>query len=296
MRRFVRRVSGLLLGCAALAPAGLHAQAATDLFLVELSRAEGALRTGAVTRLTNRDGYDNQPQFTADGRAVLYTTIDAAGQADIARIDLDGLRSTRVTRSAPESEYSATPMPGGERMSVIRVEADSTQRLWSFTLDGADPRVVLENVAPVGYHAWLGERRLGLFVLGDPATLQLADVTTGEARIIARDIGRSLHRIPGTGTLSYVQRDGGGTGRIRAYDPATGQSRDLVDEVPENEFHAWMPDGALLGASGSRLLMWREGDASWTQVADLVDAGISAISRLAVSPDGTRLVVVAAHR
>jgi hypothetical protein len=187
-------------------------------------------------------------------------------------------------------------MPGGERMSVIRVEADSTQRLWSFTLNGGDPRVVLEDVAPVGYHAWLGERRLGLFVLGDPATLQLADVTTGEARIVARDIGRSLHRIPGTGTISYVQRDGDGPGRIRAYDPATGQSRDLVDEMPDNEFHAWTPDGVLLGASGSRLLMWREGDASWTQVADLADAGISGISRLAVSPDGTRLVVVAAHR
>ena len=55
---------------------------------------------------------------------------------------------------------------------------------------------MLENVKPVGYHAWADDHTLALFVLGQPATLQLADTRTGTARTIASDIGRSIQRIP----------------------------------------------------------------------------------------------------
>ncbi len=74
---------------------------------------------------------------------------------------------TRVIASNPESEYSATPLPDGSGLSVIRVEADSTQRLWRFDMDGANGSVVLEDVAPVGYHAWADQRTLVMFVLGE---------------------------------------------------------------------------------------------------------------------------------
>src|SRR5204863_1020224 len=89
-----------------------------------------------------------------------------------------------------------------------------TQRLWQFTADGANPRVVLENVKPVGYHAWADNQALALFVLGQPATLQLADTRTGIATVLASDIGRSIQRIPAaagqgsaSATISFVQRD-----------------------------------------------------------------------------------------
>ncbi len=288
----------LLLGvliAGTLLPASLHAQGATDLFLVELRAMDGRLGAGRVTRLTNRNGYDNQPHFTPDGAAVLYTSIDAAGQADIHRIDLNTLVSAPVTRTAPESEYSATPMPGGTRISVIRVEADSTQRLWSFTLDGTDPRVVLKDVKPVGYHAWLDAAQLVLFVLGSPPTLQLADARTGRATVIAENIGRSLHRIPGREAFSFVQRTADGA-TITAFVPAGGALEPLIAALPENEYHAWLPDGTLLTARGSTLLMWQPSRGSdWEVVADLAAGGVREISRLATSPDGRRLVVVGAH-
>jgi len=60
--------------------------------------------------------------------------------------------------------------PDGQHISVIRVEADSTQRLWRFTLDGRQPEIVLADV-------------------------------------LARGIGRSLQPIPGRGTVSFVLRE-----------------------------------------------------------------------------------------
>jgi hypothetical protein len=67
-----------------------------------------------------------------------------------------------------------------------------------------------DNVKPVGYHAWADDHTLALFVLGQPATLQIADTRTGTARVIARDIGRSIQRIPGStpvSSISFVQRE-----------------------------------------------------------------------------------------
>jgi WD40-like Beta Propeller Repeat len=274
----------------------LAAQASSDLFLVSLRRAARGLVADSARRLTNRDGYDNQPSFTPDGRALLYTSIDSAGQADIRHIDLASGRDTRLTRTAPESEYSAAVMPGGDRFAVIRVERDSTQRLWSFALDGSDPRVVLENVKPAGYFAFLDADRIGLFVLGDPATLQFAGRRDGSTRVIASNIGRAVQKVPGRDAISFLHRDPGPPGWITVWDAASGDMTRLVEALPENEYHAWTPDGVLITSRGSVLYRFRPGsDSGWVEFADLADSGIQGISRLAVSADGSRLALVANH-
>jgi hypothetical protein len=290
------RTAFAALAFLALCPGGpVVAQAATDLFLVSFHETAGRIVVDGVTRLTDRDGYDNQPHFLTDGEAVLYTSIDAAGQADIHRIDLTTLRATRVTNSAPESEYSATPMPGGARFSAIRVEADSAQRLWSFRLDGTDARPVIEGLRPIGYHAWVDSTLVVVFVLGDPATLRLVDPARGEASTLARDIGRAIQRIPGRRAVSFVQREGDAPGRIMSYDVGTGAVAPLINELEGNEYHAWTPSGVLVSARGATLVQWTPGDESWRDVADLASYGIGAISRLAVSPRGGRMVVVSAR-
>lgn len=61
--------------------------------------------------------------------------------------------------------------------------------------------------------------------------------------------------------------------------------------LPEGgDFHAWTPDGVLLATVGSRAFAWREG--SWQEIVDLSQQGLM-LNRLAVSPDGTRLALVA---
>lgn len=282
---------------AAFAPALVEAQDPTDIFLLHVHRGEDGLAVDSVRRLTDRDGYDNQPYFTPDGGTLLFTRIDDAGQADIHAIDLASGRIRPVTRTAPESEYSATPMPGGRRFSAIRVEADSTQRLWSFAMDGSDPRLLLEDIRPVGYHAWLDDDRIALYVLGSPATLQLADLRSGQARQLASNIGRSLHRLPDREAISYVQRaEAPGPGTIRTLDPATGASESLVDPFAENEYHAWLAPGVLLTGRDSRLFTFRPGqDDGWVAGPDLAGSGIHGISRIAVSPDRSKIAIVATH-
>jgi acetylornithine deacetylase/succinyl-diaminopimelate desuccinylase-like protein len=293
--RTLRRATSVL-ALVAVPTSPVHAQAESDIHIVHVRMADAGLVADSAVRLTDRAGYDNQPYFTPDGRYVLYTSIDETGQADIRRIDLATRRSSAVTRTSPESEYSATPMPGGARFSAIRVEADSTQRLWSFAMDGSDPRVVLEAVRPVGYHAWLDDNRVALFVLGSPATLQIADVAAGTARVLAEDIGRSLHRVPDRDAISFVHREGaGGTGTIKMIDPSNGATEPLVQPFEENEYHAWLPPNTIVTARDSRLHTFTPGtDTAWMPGPDLAAYGIRGISRIAVSPDGRTIALVAA--
>ncbi|MCI0435357.1 MAG: hypothetical protein L0271_17200 [Gemmatimonadetes bacterium] len=231
-------------------------QAGTDIHLATLTERNGVLEVSAPENVTRRPGYDNQPYFAPDGRSLWFTRIEG-GQADIARYDIATGRVEMLTR-ASESEYSATPVPGSEAFSVIRVEADSTQRLWRFPLDGGSPSLVLPDVAPVGYQAWADENTLVLFVLGQPATLQVADARGGEARVVATSPGRSIQKIPDRRAVSFALRTADGF-RIDELDLATGVITMLVQARPGAEFHAWTPGGRLLTAEGAQLWSWSPG-------------------------------------
>lgn len=264
-----------------------------DVYLAPLSRQGDSLVVGLAENVTRRAGYDNQPSFTQDARAVLYTAVGADGQSDIWRYDIRTRRAVRLT-ATPESEYSATVMPGGKRFSVIRVEGDSTQRLWSFALDGSDPRLVLTVLQPVGYHVWLRADRLAVYVLGTPSTLHVIGRDGSNDVVRARDIGRALQRIPGQGWYSFTRRDSAKELWIVGQPFEGGPIAPLVPAPTDNEYHAWTPSGTLLSATEGDIVRWNAhtgDDAEWFTVATI--PGVKNISRLAVSPDGRWLAFVA---
>ena len=275
----------------------------TEIFLAPLSVANGTLTIGAPVNISKSPGYDNQPSFTPDGQHILFTSIRGGTQTDIYRYDIAPATIARVTNTT-ESEYSPTVTPDGRHISVIRVEADGTQRLWRFTMEGTQPELVLTDVKPVGYHAWADERTLALFVLGQPATLQLADAPTGKSEILVTGIGRSIQRVPGGGTVSFVERQapaqqGGAPAlHIRELDPKTKRVTPLVDAVAgaAEADCAWTPDGTLLMADKDVLYAWKRGDAAWRRVADLAALGVRGVSRIAVSQNGDRIAFVAPAR
>ena len=274
----------------AAAPAG---PPGTDVWIAPL-HDEQVPGVGTPRNATARPGYDNQPSFTPDGRFVLYTSIRSGGQADIWRYDPARHVSGVVAPTAIESEYSPTPAPDGG-ISIIRVERDSTQRLWRMSTGGGDFRVVLERVKPVGYHAWGDDTTLALFVLGSPPTLQLANTRTGDARIVDDSIGRSIHRIPGERAISYTRRGADGIRWLVRLDLASGARTRLVQMPEGTEDYAWTPSGLALAARGTELLAWsrKAGAADWTRAATLAGDGLGRVTRLAVSPDGRWLAFVA---
>ena len=281
------------LACTAVAQAP-PSPPGTDIYLARLTPSG----IEQPINITNRQGYDNQPSFTPDGKSILFTRSDGK-QTDIYHYDFTS-RSSEVTRitNTPESEYSPTLTPDGTGISVIRVEAgapasldpDARQRLWRFTRDGKNPELVVRDVKPVGYHAWGPDGQLALFVLGKPNTLQVANSRTGGAHIVTQNIGRSLHRIPGRDTVSVLHIEGD-LRTIKELDLKTRTLKPIVRAIdsPDGDY-AWTPDGAILMSNGKELMKWSGGE--WTRGADLAALGLAGASRLAVSPDGRWLALV----
>ena len=76
-------------------------------------------------------------------------------------------------------------------------------------------------------------------------------------------------------------------------DAATRAPRPFAPMPDSADFHAWAPDGTLLASAGTRLLRWDVKAARWVPIADFAAAGLTSITRVAVSPTGDRLAVVA---
>lgn len=278
------------------APTAAQAPPGTDILIADLGTFNGVYYlVGDPKNVTKRpEAYDNQPFFTPDSRSILFTAAyedGNDGQTEIHRYYLSARRIARITRTA-ESEYSPTPVPGDRAFSAIRVEADSTQRLWRFTMEGMDPEVLLPNLDPVGYHAWADPNTLLLFVLGEPSTLRLADLRTARVEIVAENVGRSIHKIPTRNAFSFTQRVSDDEAWITELDPNTKETTRLVRTLSGGDFHAWTPDGTLLMADGGSIYQWNPGRANgWQRIADLSRMGLE-FSRLAVSPDGTKIALV----
>lgn len=281
------------------APATTAAQApappGSDIWVAGLVANGDTVTVRRVVNATARAGYDNQPHFLPDGRGLLYTSRRGA-QTDIYELTLDPHGERQVT-ATPESEYSPTLAPGGTTISVIRVEADNTQRLWRFPLTGGGtPSLILSGIKPVGYHAWGSATTLALFVLGQPATLQVASTESQRADTVASDVGRSVHTMPGGQAFSFTTRTGERQFTVKRIDIATRAIDTLVALPAGTQDYAWMPNGMAIAASGDRLVVWREGWAEWREATFTKPAGMGTISRLAVSPSGDRLAIVAEER
>ncbi len=308
------RILFVVLLMAVIGAAGEQGPPRTEMFLAPLSIEGGKVTVGPAVNISNSPGYDNQPFFTPDGAAILFTSdrtrmvsapVEGVAppppQTDIYKYELASKRVVQVTDTV-QGEYSPTVTPDGRGISAIRVESDGTQRLWRFTMAGKDPSLVLADVKPVGYHAWIDEHTLALFILGErpqPATLQVADTRTGKTRVIAEDIGQSVQRIP-SGGVSFVHRERP-TAEPSASPVVTvkrlldGKVETLIKAVPgaTAPHLTWTPDGLLLTAHNGSLYGWRDGDGDWKSIADLTALGLTNVTRLAVSPNGNWLAIVA---
>ncbi len=289
-----------LLGLIAMASAA--APPAFPTVDIYVARLTGPGCPCAPTNITRRAGYDNQPRFLPDGSAILYTADNETGATDIYRLTLASGARSRVT-ATPESEFSPTLMPDGRHVSVVRIEPDLRQHLWVFPLPraGAQPAMndsfkrVLDAPEPVGYHVWIDAHTLALYVLGEPNALYVADTVTGKSEKFAERVGRSLQRIPGGRQVSFVDLAIENDTHIRSYDPATQAITDLVRPLRAGDVdYAWTPDGRIVMAQGAALFVWNPlSGGAWLPFADFATSGLTNITRLSFSPDGTRLALVA---
>ena len=265
---------------------------ATDIWLVRIDN--GA--PGQALKISKGIGYNNQPHFSDDGSIIYYTremSVDDAVQTDIAAFHTRTSTTTMVNRTS-ESEYSPTPIPGRKALSVIQVEADQKQRLWAIDVASGKMDLLLPDVEPAGYHAWVNDKEVAMFILGDSFSLQIARLDDKGARLVADNIGRSIRKHPQTGEILYVDKNRE-PWQIAAFNPETTATRDVLPLFPASEDFTIDAKGNDWTGNGAKLYKRVPGDRRWELMADFSTQGVHHISRLAINLKSGQIALVSDH-
>lgn len=277
-----------------LSVTALRAQNGTEVYLLDLSEKGGKINLSNPRNVSNKPGYDNQPFFHPTQPLLYYTAMMSEGQTDIWSYDLRNAEKTPITRT-PDSEYSPTVLPNQTHLScIVQRKANGDQDLVSYYL--ADPEktellLASQKTGKIGYQAWLNPDEAVVFVLGTPNTMHYLNRKTGRDTVIAGQIGRSLHRIPGQRAFSFVQQVGD-TWLIRAYDPVRNQVSDIAtSESNAEHYNAWLDNGTLLESRGTELWAFSTKTRQWNAVTLPTDLPRKKLTRIAVHRKHIALVL-----
>lgn len=247
----------------------------------------------------NRSGYNNHPNFINEEELMYASSTPGQDQPDLYTLHLKSKERTQIT-DTDAGEYSPRRMPDYFNFSAIRMEYlpnDTLIRLWQFPMDrSGNGRPVFPDKYNVGYYAWLNSRDIVLFKVQTPNQLVKTDIYSGEEELIASNVGRCF--LPGPrGSLIYLQIKPDGSTELIQYDSRAyfedQKRKKIIAGLPGSQDFALLQDGSILAASNSEVFLHRPGRSQgWKKIADLSAYQIKGISRIAVSPNETKIVLV----
>jgi len=238
----------------------------------------------------NKDGYNNQPSFITDFDLYLSSNYGENGSTEVIQLNLFENKLTRIT-STKQSEYSPTEA-NKNYFSTVRVESDNTTQtltLYPKNMDSS-PRRFLPDVNNVGYHTWISDSKVALFLVDESQgnVLAIGDVYDDSVRQVVSNIGRTL-KFDGDHKLFFIHKSID-TWFIKEYNTDTRKIRTIVETLEGVEDFELLRNGSFICGKGSKLYFYNKGVAGWTVITDLEDYGIESISRIAVRKN--KLVLV----
>lgn len=282
----------LLMSAALLTSHLLHAQAGSEIFLFDLKIKKGTITISNPKNVTNHKGYDNQPSFHTELPILYFSSFNEGGRADIKAYNYKTSITTSITQTN-EREYSPTLTPDKTSLSCIVQRDNGAQDLVKFPLDGDSPNTIINNLV-VGYHAWMDNSHVALFILGEPNTLHYLRLPTKNDTLLAQNIGRSLHKIPNQQAISFVHKISETDWQIKKLETKPTKITTLASTLAGREDITWTPDGKIISSDGTKIYFLDPAKGkNWMELSVLSgNEFLKGISRLSVNSKGDKMAVV----
>jgi len=272
----------------------ITAQGSSDIYLMDLKNLSSNPSISNVRYLTdfNKGGYNNQAMFFSFNELYVSSQILPDTLTDIYKLNLTNESISQVTNSPSISEYSPTPCPDKTNFTTVRIEQDRvTQTLWQYPLNQATLGIRLfPKLNNIGYHAWINDEEIALFLVGEPHTLAVGNLKTGKIETIVDKVGRCIKKIDDH-TFCFVHKINPTVWTIKRYD-TSAKAMTIVTELPADvEDFEILIDGSIL--IGDRHLLKKTNPIQgqeWKIIADFSALGINHIVRPQVIRD--RLIFV----
>jgi hypothetical protein len=273
----------------------LMAQSGSEILLFDLLVKKNKVTLSNPKNITNHKGYDNQPSFHTDQPVVYYSSFNDEGRADIKSYNYKTGQTTSITQTN-EREYSPTLTPDRSSISCIIQRDNGAQDLGKYPAEGGEPSVIIDNMT-VGYHAWADNSHLALFILGEPQTLHYLRLPTKDDTLVAQNIGRSLHKIPGERAISFIQKNTGNDWEIKKLESENMKISTITKTLPGREDITWTREGKIISSDGKKIYFINPANENiWMEVSILSGSDLlNGVTRLAVNANGDKLAVVIAE-
>lgn len=238
--------------------------------------------------ITNREGYDNQPSFSSDGKRLYYVSIKEDKQADIYYYDMGGKLNVPFTKTKV-SEYSPTLIGNGGFLASVVVEADSAQRIHYINiLSGIDDNKL--EMDSVGYFTFLNTDTVIYYKLTNPHSLRYYVTSTNEDKWLGNAPIRTFRTV-NRHSFIYGLKDSTQVNFYK-YDFLLQKASRYATYPSTNEDIVWHPLWGLIKSEEEKLLRFDELKSEWILLFDLASFDIKKITRFAFDPKTKYLVVV----
>src|SRR6266496_5553673 len=296
---YIRRMKNVFFIIFILHSSSSAAQAGSEIFLFNMKIENGQVFLSNGINITNHKGYDNQPFFHPSRPVIYYSSFNDSGRSDIKYYNYE-TKETKNFTLTHDREYSPTVTPDGNFISCIIQRDNGAQDLAKYPIDGGRSEVLINHLK-IGYHAWAGENKLLLYVLDDSIhnSLHYYYLEKNADTVIAENIGRSLHKIPGQNAMSFVQKLTDKELVIKKYDMNTGIISTIISTLPGQDQLCWLQNGIIIMSDGSKLFSYREDpftelkDRKWQPVITTGNVSmLKGVTRLVTDAGNDKLAVV----
>ncbi len=264
----------------------------SEVFVFDISQAYEGIELLNARNISNNEGYDNQPSFISNESLVFAGNNN--GQTDISEYNLTSKLQKWVNSKTEGGEYSPQKFPSNNDVAAVRLDKDGLQRLYRYDAKTGNSTEIIKDLQ-VAYFAFYNDKKMLATVLnGDKLDLIMIDLPSKSVDTMFYNAGRSLQKVPNTSSMSYSIVNEEKNLDLYILDMNSLESF-FVCELPIGiQDYVWINDTQILVGSGSRLYMYDTlGESEWNRVASIEEYGIKSISRMAISPDGKKLAVVA---
>ncbi|MCH2033187.1 MAG: nuclear transport factor 2 family protein [Tenacibaculum sp.] len=266
------------------------AQTNTEIYLFDIASEKGKLKVVNGKNISNNNGYDSQPHFYNDN-VVLFAS-SRRGQTDIGNYNIKNRELSYVNSTPQGGEYSPQRIPNSKNVSAVRLDNDGKQRFYEYNFKtGKDTELIKDLV--VAYPMWYNKNTLvSSVIVNDSLQLCISDLKKKTNTLIAKNVGRSFHKIPNSSLVSFMKKNGENW-EVWSLNPQTKETK-FITITGQAQDICWLPNGTILIPNENSIYKFHPTkDKGWSVFHQFQDENINKISRITVNANASKLAITA---
>jgi hypothetical protein len=196
-----------------------------------------------------------------------------------------------ISETKNGGEYSPQRIPNSKNISAVRLDEDGLQRFYSYNQQKATELIANLKAA---YPTWYDKNTLiAVAIVKDSLELFISDLKTKINISVAKNVGRSVHKIPNSNLVSFISKENEKNWLLKSLNPVTKEIKTITN-IGKSKDIAWLPSGHLLIPDGNKIYQFHpKKDKNARLFFSFSDENINNISRIAINKTGTKIAITA---